>query len=79
MPEMNGLDALKEIMIQCPVPVVMLSSTTQRGTENAIAAIEGGAVDFVAKPSGPFPLIYIKFKMNLCTKWNKLQRCQFPN
>ena len=42
MPEMNGLDALKEIMIQCPVPVVMLSSTTQRGTENAIVAIEGG-------------------------------------
>ena len=31
MPEMNGLDALKEIMEICPVPVVMLSSTTKRG------------------------------------------------
>ena len=79
MPEMNGLDALKEIMIQCPVPVVMLSSTTQRGTENAIAAIEGGQSILLPSRAGPFPLIYIKFKMNLCTKWNKLQRCQFPN
>jgi len=68
MPEMNGLDALKEIMIQCPVPVVMLSSTTQRGTENAIAAIEGGAVDFVAKPSGTISLDLHKIQNELVHK-----------
>ncbi|WP_445479663.1 protein-glutamate methylesterase/protein-glutamine glutaminase [Lysinibacillus irui] len=68
MPEMNGLDALKEIMKQCPVPVVMLSSTTQRGTENAIAAIESGAVDFVAKPSGTISLDLHKIQNELVHK-----------
>lgn len=68
MPEMNGLDALKEIMIQCPVPVIMLSSTTQRGTENAIAAIESGAVDFVAKPSGTISLDLHKIQSELVHK-----------
>ncbi|MCS5502169.1 chemotaxis response regulator protein-glutamate methylesterase [Lysinibacillus sp. A4] len=68
MPEMNGLDALKEIMIQCPVPVVMLSSTTQRGTDNAIAAIESGAVDFVAKPSGTISLDLHKIQNELVHK-----------
>ncbi|WP_082389402.1 chemotaxis response regulator protein-glutamate methylesterase [Lysinibacillus sp. ZYM-1] len=68
MPEMNGLEALKEIMIQCPVPVVMLSSTTQRGTENAIAAIESGAVDFVAKPSGTISLDLHKIHNELVHK-----------
>jgi len=65
---MNGLDALKEIMIQCPVPVIMLSSTTQRGTENAIAAIESGAVDFVAKPSGTISLDLHKIQSELVHK-----------
>ncbi|MEK5231149.1 chemotaxis response regulator protein-glutamate methylesterase [Lysinibacillus sp. FSL K6-0232] len=68
MPEMNGLDALKEIMAQCPVPVVMLSSTTQRGTENAIAAIENGAIDFVAKPSGTISLDLHKVQSELVHK-----------
>ncbi len=68
MPEMNGLEALKEIMTQCPVPVVMLSSTTQRGTENAIAAIESGAVDFVAKPSGTISLDLHKIQNELVHK-----------
>ena len=49
MPEMNGLEALKEIMQSCPVPVIMLSSTTKRGAENTVIAMEYGAVDFVAK------------------------------
>lgn len=68
MPEMNGLDALKEIMIQCPVPVVMLSSTTQRGTENTLTAMEYGAVDFVAKPSGTISLDLHKIQDDLVHK-----------
>jgi len=68
MPEMNGLDALKEIMKKCPVPVVMLSSTTQHGTENAIVAIENGAVDFVAKPSGTISLDLHKIQSELVYK-----------
>ena len=56
MPEMNGLDALKEIMKHFPVPVVMLSSTTVSGAETTLKAMEAGAVDFVAKPSGGISL-----------------------
>lgn len=68
MPEMNGLDALKEIMVQCPVPVVMLSSTTQKGTENTLTAMEYGAVDFVAKPSGTISLDLHKIQDELVHK-----------
>ncbi|WP_107923068.1 protein-glutamate methylesterase/protein-glutamine glutaminase [Lysinibacillus parviboronicapiens] len=68
MPEMNGLEALNEIMAICPVPVVMLSSTTQRGAENALTAIEYGAVDFVAKPSGTISLDLHKIQNELVHK-----------
>ena len=56
MPLMNGLEALKKIMKEHPVPVVMLSSTTKEGAENTILAMEYGAVDFVAKPGGAISL-----------------------
>ncbi|WP_042472414.1 protein-glutamate methylesterase/protein-glutamine glutaminase [Bacillus ndiopicus] len=68
MPEMNGLDALKEIMSTCPVPVVMLSSTTKQGTENTLTAMEYGAVDFVAKTSGTISLDLHKIKEELVQK-----------
>ncbi|WP_413053438.1 protein-glutamate methylesterase/protein-glutamine glutaminase [Sporosarcina sp. 179-K 8C2 HS] len=56
MPLMNGLEALKQIMVQRPTPVVMLSSTTETGAENTMIAMEYGAVDFVAKPGGAISL-----------------------
>ncbi|MBD8025752.1 chemotaxis response regulator protein-glutamate methylesterase [Ureibacillus sp. Re31] len=68
MPEMNGLDALKEIMKLCPVPVIMLSSTTKRGAETTLKAMENGAVDFVAKPSGTISLDLHKVKEELVHK-----------
>ncbi|MER1984779.1 MAG: chemotaxis response regulator protein-glutamate methylesterase [Solibacillus sp.] len=68
MPEMNGLDALKEIMQATPVPVIMLSSTTQRGAENTLTAMEYGAVDFVAKPSGTISLDLHKIQYELIGK-----------
>lgn len=52
MPVMNGLEALAAIMEQCPVPVVMVSSTTQKGTNETIRALALGAVDFVSKTGG---------------------------
>ncbi|PIC68754.1 chemotaxis response regulator protein-glutamate methylesterase [Sporosarcina sp. P21c] len=56
MPVMNGLEALKFIMDQMPIPVVILSSTTKHNTENAVLAIEYGAVDVIAKPGGAISL-----------------------
>ncbi len=68
MPEMNGLEALKEIMVRCPVPVIMLSSTTERGAENTLMAMEYGAVDFVTKTSGTISLDLHKIKDELIHK-----------
>lgn len=68
MPEMNGLDALKVIMEKCPVPVIMLSSTTINGAKNTLNAMENGAVDFVAKPSGTISLDLHKIKEELVHK-----------
>lgn len=49
MPVMDGLTALARIMKECPVPVVMLSSLTDKGGESTLKALELGAVDFVDK------------------------------
>lgn len=68
MPEMNGLEALKAIMSETPVAVVMLSSTTQKGTDSTLLAMEYGAVDFVAKPSGTISLDLHKIKDELVEK-----------
>ncbi|MDS9470601.1 chemotaxis response regulator protein-glutamate methylesterase [Sporosarcina pasteurii] len=56
MPIMDGLEALQEIMKKHPTPVVMLSSTTKKGAENTMLAMEYGAVDFIAKPGGAISL-----------------------
>ncbi|KIL50491.1 chemotaxis protein CheY [Jeotgalibacillus alimentarius] len=56
MPIMSGLEALKHIMKENPLPIIMLSSTTKQGAENALLAMDYGAVDFIAKPSGTISL-----------------------
>ncbi|GAB2798101.1 chemotaxis response regulator protein-glutamate methylesterase [Halomonas shantousis] len=50
MPRMDGLDFLERLMRLRPMPVVMVSSLTQKGSEITLRALELGAVDFVAKP-----------------------------
>ncbi len=56
MPEMDGLACLNRIMIEYPCPVVMVSSLTDTGAEETFAALELGAVDFIAKPDGAISL-----------------------
>jgi two-component system, chemotaxis family, protein-glutamate methylesterase/glutaminase len=56
MPEMDGLACLSRIMIESPRPVVMISALTEEGAEATLEAIELGAIDFVAKPSGTVSL-----------------------
>jgi two-component system chemotaxis response regulator CheB len=50
MPRMDGLDFLEKLMRLRPMPVVMVSTLTERGAETTLRALELGAVDFVAKP-----------------------------
>ncbi|MDD5094515.1 MAG: chemotaxis response regulator protein-glutamate methylesterase [Dehalococcoidia bacterium] len=52
MPVMDGLAALAHIMAECPTPVLMLSALNKRDAAVAIKALEYGAIDFIAKPSG---------------------------
>jgi two-component system chemotaxis response regulator CheB len=50
MPRMNGLEFLDKLMRAKPMPVVMISAATERGSEVTFRALELGAVDFVTKP-----------------------------
>lgn len=68
MPVMNGLEALKIIMTASPLPVVMLSSTTKEGTNNTLLAMQYGAIDFIAKPSGAISLDLHKVKEDIINK-----------
>ena len=51
MPKMDGLSFLKNLMRLRPMPVVMVSTLTQKGSPITLEALELGAVDFIAKPT----------------------------
>jgi two-component system, chemotaxis family, protein-glutamate methylesterase/glutaminase len=50
MPRMDGITFLQKLMSQHPLPVVMCSSLTDKGSETAFKALEYGAVDIILKP-----------------------------
>ena len=50
MPRMDGLTFLEKLMRGHPMPVVMISSLTERGAETTLRALSLGAIDYVSKP-----------------------------
>jgi two-component system chemotaxis response regulator CheB len=68
MPEMDGITCLSRIMVQCPCPVVMVSSLTAAGAEVTLQALSLGAVDFIAKPDGTVSLHIDKIRAELVGK-----------
>ena len=50
MPRMDGVEFLRKLMPQYPIPVVMVSSLTEKGKQITLDALEAGAVDIVTKP-----------------------------
>lgn len=50
MPKMDGLDFLEKLMRLRPMPVLMISTLTEKGSEVTLRALELGAVDFISKP-----------------------------
>ena len=50
MPKMDGIEFLERLMRLRPMPVVMVSSFTEAGSETTLRALELGAVDFIGKP-----------------------------
>ena len=51
MPGLNGLEATRRIMARKPVPIIMLSSLTEKGAAITFEALESGAVDYLSKSS----------------------------
>lgn len=66
MPRMDGLTFLRKIMSQHPIPVVVISSLTAKGTETAIKALEYGAVEVVTKPHLDTKKFIEESKIMLC-------------
>jgi len=54
MPRMDGLTFLKQLMSTNPMPVILISSLAQSSVEISLEALRHGAVDVLAKPSGPY-------------------------
>ena len=56
MPRMDGLSFLRKLMEHRPMPVIIISSLTQRGSATAIEALRAGAIDVIPKPGGPYSI-----------------------
>ena len=54
MPRMDGLTFLKKLMKHYPLPVIIVSSLTPKGSKLALEAMENGAVDVISKPGGSY-------------------------
>ncbi len=68
MPRMDGVEFLRKLMPQHPMPVVMVSALTRTGKQITLEALDAGAVDFVAKPSTDLARGLSAMIMELATK-----------
>lgn len=68
MPHMDGLEATEIIMASNPRPILVVSSESRDGAEVTLKALQLGAIDFVAKPTGGIDLDMGSVKEELCRK-----------
>ena len=69
MPDMDGITATQEIMQQCPVPIVVASSTLRKhDVDLAMRALQAGAVSVIEKPQGAVLLHLQKIAPALCNE-----------
>jgi two-component system chemotaxis response regulator CheB len=54
MPRMDGITFLKKLMKHYPLPVIIVSSLTPKGSTLALEAMESGAIEVIAKPGGSY-------------------------
>lgn len=66
MPKMDGLTFLHKIMTQHPIPVVICSSLTEKGSASALKALELGAVDIITKPKLGTRQFLEESKIHIC-------------
>src|SRR5262245_1759908 len=68
MPHMDGLQATEIIMSTNPHPILIVSSESREGAEITLKALQLGAIDFVAKPSGGVDLDMSSVREEICRK-----------
>ena len=68
MPGMDGLRTLRQIMVQFPRPVIMVSSLTSYGAEDTLSALEAGAFDYLPKQLSPTSLDILHLREDLTAK-----------
>ena len=78
MPVMDGVECLRHIMEECPLPVVMVSSLPSTALET-LEALELGAVDFVTKPGGPVSLSFNSVSQQLVRTIGQAARSKWQN
>ncbi|MCU7494664.1 MAG: chemotaxis response regulator protein-glutamate methylesterase [Ignavibacteria bacterium] len=86
MPQMDGLTFLQKIMSQHPVPVVICSSLTEKGSASALKAMELGAAEIITKPKLGTKQFFEEAKIKICdavkaaskVKANKLTQLRQP-
>ncbi|GAB6038746.1 chemotaxis response regulator protein-glutamate methylesterase [Fundidesulfovibrio butyratiphilus] len=74
MPRMDGLTALRHIMMEMPKPVLMVSSLTVEGAEATLKAMELGAVDFIPKQLSKVSLDIVKIEDDLRAKVKQIAK-----
>ena len=74
MPRMDGLTALRHVMMEMPRPVLMVSSLTTEGAEATLKAMELGAVDFIPKQLSKVSLDIVKIEDDLRAKVKTIAR-----
>ncbi len=74
MPRMDGLTALRHVMMEMPRPVLMVSSLTTEGAEATLKAMELGAVDFIPKQLSKVSLDIVKIEDELRAKVKTIAR-----
>jgi len=85
MPKMDGVEFLRQLMAQYPMPVLMVSALTQKGERITLDALEAGAVDFITKPSANIAqglnemLVELREKVKMAAKANIRLRKQTPS
>lgn len=75
MPKMSGVEFLRKLMPQLPIPTVVVSSYSKKGAKITIEALNAGAVDFVSKPTASpnaieNMMIELRNKVKLASKTN---------
>ncbi len=68
MPRMDGVEFLRRLMPQYPLPVVMVSALTGKGARITLDALEAGAIDYVTKPKSDVASGLSDMLMELCVK-----------